>query len=119
MRGAIAAGHLLTAEAGARVLAEGGSAVDACIAAAFASWVSESPLTGPGGGGFFLVHDAGSGRTRLADFFVCEPGLGRGRRAVASMEQVDVAFQPDSCLLYTSPSPTRLGMISYAVFCLK
>src|SRR5665648_294367 len=23
------------------------------------------------------------------------------------------------CLLYTSPSPTRLGMISYAVFCLK
>src|SRR5450759_4662381 len=23
------------------------------------------------------------------------------------------------CLLYTSPEPTRLGMISYAVFCLK
>src|SRR5450759_4827858 len=29
-------------------------------------------------------------------------------------------FQPiPICLLYTSPSPTRLGMISYAVFCLK
>src|SRR5428012_3314 len=25
----------------------------------------------------------------------------------------------EDCLLYTSPSPTRLGMISYAVFCLK
>jgi gamma-glutamyltranspeptidase/glutathione hydrolase len=96
MRGAIAAGHPLTAEAGARVLAEGGSAVDACIAAAFASWVTESMLTGPGAGGFFLVHEAGSGRTRLADFFVCEPGLGHGRRAVASMEQVDVAFEPNS-----------------------
>ena len=48
MRGAIAAGHRLTAEAGARVLAEGGNAVDACIAAAFTSWVAESPLTGPG-----------------------------------------------------------------------
>ena len=96
MRGAIAAGHPLTAEAGARVLAEGGSAVDACIAAAFASWVTESMLSGPGAGGFFLVHDAGSDRTRLADFFVCEPGLGGGRRAVASMEQVDVAFEPGS-----------------------
>src|SRR5450756_22131 len=25
----------------------------------------------------------------------------------------------EGCLLYTSPEPTRLGMISYAVFCLK
>jgi gamma-glutamyltranspeptidase/glutathione hydrolase len=96
MRGAIAAGHPLTAEAGARVLAEGGSAVDACIAAAFASWVTESMLSGPGAGGFFLVHDAGSGRTRLADLFVCEPGLGGAKREFAEMEQVEVAFQPDS-----------------------
>jgi len=73
MRGAIAAGHPLTAEAGARVLRGGGNAVDACIAAAFASWVCESPLTGPGGGGFMLLHDAASGRTRLLDFFVAVP----------------------------------------------
>ncbi len=77
-------------------MAEGGSAVDACIAAAFASWVTESMLSGPGAGGFFLVHDAASARTRLADFFVCEPGLGGGKREFAEMEQVDVAFQPDS-----------------------
>ncbi|MGD0166108.1 MAG: gamma-glutamyltransferase [Gaiellaceae bacterium] len=96
MRGAIAAGHPLTAEAGARVLVEGGSAVDACIAASFASWVTESMLSGPGAGGFFLVHDAVSARTRLADFFVCEPGLGSGEREFAAMEQVDVAFEPDS-----------------------
>jgi gamma-glutamyltranspeptidase/glutathione hydrolase len=96
MRGAIAAGHPLTAEAGARVLAEGGSAVDACIAASFASWVSESMLTGPGAGGFFLVHEAASARTRLADFFVCAPGLGDERRERAPMQQVDVAFEPDS-----------------------
>ena len=56
--GAIAAGHPLTAEAGAAILAEGGNAVDACLAAGFASWVAESPLTGPGGGGFLLVHRA-------------------------------------------------------------
>ena len=77
MRGAIAAGHPLTAEAGARALAEGGNAVDACVAAAFAAAVTESPLTGPGSGGFMLIHRAGDRSTSLADFFVAGPGLGR------------------------------------------
>ena len=48
MKGAVAAGHPLTAEAGAEVLENGGNAVDACIAAALVSWVAESTLTGPG-----------------------------------------------------------------------
>ena len=76
MKGAVAAGHPLTAQAGARVLAEGGNAVDACVAAAFAAAVTESPLTGPGAGGFMLVHRARDRSTRLADFFVAAPGLG-------------------------------------------
>jgi len=73
MKGALAAGHPLTAEAGAEVLRTGGNAVDACIAAAAVSWVCESPLTGPGGGGFLLVHPAGEARTHLLDFFVAVP----------------------------------------------
>jgi gamma-glutamyltranspeptidase/glutathione hydrolase len=73
MKGALAAGHPLTAEAGAEVLRAGGNAVDACIAAAAVSWVCESPLTGPGGGGFLLVHPAGEARTHLLDFFVAVP----------------------------------------------
>ena len=76
MRGAVAAGHPLTMQAGARVLEEGGNAVDACVAAAFASWVAESPLTGPGAGGFALVHSADGRPERLADFFVSTPGQG-------------------------------------------
>jgi gamma-glutamyltranspeptidase / glutathione hydrolase len=73
MRGALAAGHRLTAEAGADVLRAGGNAVDACIAAGAVSWVCESPLTGPGGGGFLLVQRAGEERAHLLDFFVAVP----------------------------------------------
>jgi len=108
MRGAIAAGHPLTAEVGASVLAEGGNAVDACIAAAFASWVVESPLTGPGGGGFMLVHRARDRTTRLLDSFVSVPGLGRRRPAV-EMEAVDVDFDSETAQLF------HIGSASCAV----
>jgi gamma-glutamyltranspeptidase / glutathione hydrolase len=71
MNGAIAAGHPLTAEAGARVLANGGNAIDACVAAAFVAFVTEGPLTGPAGGGFFLAH--AEGVTTLIDCFFAVP----------------------------------------------
>jgi gamma-glutamyltranspeptidase/glutathione hydrolase len=109
MRGAIAAGHRLTAEAGARVLAEGGNAVDACIAAGFASWVAESPLTGPGGGGFMLVHRARDRTTRVLDFFVAVPGLGLKRPRRGEMDAVDVVFTADSTQVF------RIGGASCAV----
>ena len=69
MPGAIAAGHPLTAEAGARVLAAGGNAVDACIAAALTAAVVEGPLTGPAGGGFLLVSSPGEEPVVLDCFF--------------------------------------------------
>ena len=68
----IAAGHPLTAEAGADVLREGGNAADAAVAAILASFVAESPLTGMGAGGFMLVHTP-SGENHLLDFFVQAP----------------------------------------------
>jgi gamma-glutamyltranspeptidase / glutathione hydrolase len=75
----VAAGHRLTARAGAEALARGGGAVDAACAAAFAGAVAESPLTGPGGGGFLLTRSP-AGEAALLDFFVAVPGLGpRGR----------------------------------------
>jgi gamma-glutamyltranspeptidase / glutathione hydrolase len=109
MRGAVGAGHPLTAEAGARVLAEGGNAVDACIAAAFVSWVAESPLTGPGAGGFMLVHRASDGSTRVLDHFVTVPGLGLPRYGASEMESVAVAFTPESSQTF------RIGGASCAV----
>jgi gamma-glutamyltranspeptidase / glutathione hydrolase len=67
--GMVAAGHPLTAEAGARVLREGGNAIDAAVAAVLASWAAEPLLTGPGAGGYMLVAGAGEEPT-LLDFFV-------------------------------------------------
>src|SRR5436190_13623610 len=90
VKGAVAAGHRLTAAAGARVLEAGGNAVDACVAAAFAAWVAESPLTGPGAGGFALVVPADGRPARVADFFVSTPGLGRRPVPGAEMHAVDV-----------------------------
>jgi gamma-glutamyltranspeptidase/glutathione hydrolase len=86
MRGAIAAGHPLTAEAGARVLREGGNAVDALLAAAFTAFVTEGPLTGPAGGGFLLVHEPG-GETTILDCFFAVPAVGLG-----VMDEVVVDF---------------------------
>jgi gamma-glutamyltranspeptidase/glutathione hydrolase len=91
------------------VLAEGGNAVDACIAAAFVSWIAESPLTGPGAGGFMLVHRAADRSTRLLDHFVTVPGLGLRRYGGTEMESVAVAFTPESSQTF------RIGGASCAV----
>src|SRR4051812_29059853 len=102
MRGALAAGHPLTAEAGADVLRSGGNAVDACIAAAAVSWVCESSLTGPGGGGFLLVHRAREGRTQLLDFFVAVPDRPAER---TELLQLAVDFDGDTQQLFqTGPA---------------
>jgi len=100
MTGALAAGHALTAEAGADVLRAGGNAVDACIAAAAVSWICESPLTGPGGGGFLLVHRVGEARSQLLDFFVAVPA-----RAASPSELIEVVvdFGDSQQIFYTGP----------------
>jgi gamma-glutamyltranspeptidase / glutathione hydrolase len=85
MAGAIAAGHPLTADAGARVLASGGNAVDALITAACTAFVVEGPLTGPTGGGFLLVH--ADGATTLLDCFFAVPA-----ERLGVMEEVVIDF---------------------------
>jgi gamma-glutamyltranspeptidase/glutathione hydrolase len=76
VRPGVAAGHPSTAEAGAKILACGGNAVDAAVAMMLVSCASETIFTGLGGGGFATVYDAASGRVRCIDFFVAIPGLG-------------------------------------------
>jgi gamma-glutamyltranspeptidase / glutathione hydrolase len=88
--GVVAAGHPLTAEAGARVLREGGNAVDAAVAAMLVSFATEPLLTGLGAGGYMLVAGAGREPT-LLDFFVQAPTrVGDGSEA--ELRGIDVSF---------------------------
>ena len=89
--GMVAAGHPLTAQAGARILREGGNAVDAAVAAVLASWVAEPLLTGPGAGGYLLVAGAGEEPT-LLDFFVEAPGRGADPGRRGELVAVEVSF---------------------------
>jgi gamma-glutamyltranspeptidase/glutathione hydrolase len=112
MRGALAAGHPLTAEAGAEILRAGGNAVDACIAAAAVSWVCESPLTGLGGGGFLVVHEAGEPRAGLLDFFVAVP---ERPSSPDDLVELVVDFGDTQQIFYTGPASvavpgTALGL---------
>ncbi|MEM7346501.1 MAG: gamma-glutamyltransferase [Chloroflexota bacterium] len=76
MLGVIAAGHPETAAAGAKILRQGGNAVDAAIAATFASFLAESALVNIGGSGIAQIYDAQKQDAFVYDFFSSMPGLG-------------------------------------------
>lgn len=67
-RGIAVAQNRQAAEIGAHVLAEGGHAVDAAVAIGFAMGVLEPWMSGIGGVGAALVHDAKSGAVSAFDF---------------------------------------------------
>lgn len=92
-RGVIAAGDPQTAEAGAQLLRDGGNAVDAAIAAAFAAFVCELPLCSPLGGGVCVV-ERGDDPPVAFDLFSRTPGLGLpvGTPAKKDFEAVTVNF---------------------------
>ena len=64
---AIASAHALATEAGLEILREGGNAFDAAVAVSATLSVVEPVSSGLGGGGFFLLHDAKSGRDVFVD----------------------------------------------------
>lgn len=72
-RSVVAAGHALTAEAAAEILADGGNAFDAAIAGVCMSFVAEAVFASPGGGGFLMARQAGRREAKLFDFFVETP----------------------------------------------
>jgi len=90
-RGAVAAGHPATAEAGAAVLRAGGNAVDAAVAAVLTSCVAEPLLTGLAAGGYLLVVPPDDDAV-LLDFFVEAPGRGLDPADRAPLRAVTIDF---------------------------
>ncbi|WP_282268822.1 gamma-glutamyltransferase [Stenotrophomonas sp. PS02298] len=64
---AIASGHSLATQAGMEILAKGGNAFDAAVAVSSTLAVVEPISSGLGGGGFFLLHDAKTGKDLMLD----------------------------------------------------
>lgn len=65
--GMVATQHHLATEAGTQILAEGGNAIDAAVAAAFALGVCEPAASGLGGQTMMLIHLARKRRTFALD----------------------------------------------------
>ena len=68
LQGMVASDSSLASQAGARVLAAGGSAADAACATALALGVVNPFASGLGGGGFALIYSAKTGRVDALDF---------------------------------------------------
>ena len=64
---AIASAHPLATEAGKQILLQGGNAFDAAVAVTAALAAVEPQSSGLGGGGFWLIRDAGKNKTIMLD----------------------------------------------------
>ncbi|HPM57410.1 MAG TPA: gamma-glutamyltransferase, partial [Thermomonas sp.] len=64
---AIASAHALATDAGFETLARGGNAFDAAVTVSAVLSVVEPISSGLGGGGFFLLHDAKTGKDLFVD----------------------------------------------------
>jgi len=64
---AIASAHALATEAGMEMIRQGGNAFDAAVAVSAMLSVVEPISSGIGGGGFFLLHDAKTGKDVFVD----------------------------------------------------
>ena len=89
--GVIAAGHPLSAQAGADAMRSGGNAVDAALAAMLTSYACEPLLTSLGAGGYMLVVEPGE-EPVLLDFFIEAPGRGANVGALAKLVPISVSF---------------------------
>src|SRR5919198_3286505 len=107
LRPGLAAGHPATVEAGIEILAEGGGAADAAVAACLASCVAETVMTGLLGGGHAIYLDAASGRAANLDCFVAVPGLGTELRE-PELLHLDVPFGAE--LVHYAVGPASCGV---------
>jgi gamma-glutamyltranspeptidase/glutathione hydrolase len=96
--GVVAAGHPVSARAGAEVLRAGGNAVDAALGSMLAALACEPLLTGLGAGGYMLIALPGAAPV-LLDFFVEAPGRGASpdpARTAGELVGLEISFGGDA-----------------------
>ncbi len=108
-RSIVASGHPLVSKAAGDILAAGGNAFDAVVAAGFTSAVTEPALTSLGGGGFLIGHSQKTGQDLFFDFFVDTPGRG------LENDNFDHDFFPITVDFSGSSQDFNIGMASVAV----
>jgi gamma-glutamyltranspeptidase/glutathione hydrolase len=111
VQGVIAAGHPQTVAAGAEILRQGGNAVDAAVAAAFASFVTEAALVNIGGGGIAQVYNPVTNQAQVFDFFSAMPGL----PALSPPDPVGIDFRKVMVDFGPAQQPFYIGRGSVAV----
>lgn len=106
LKGAVAAGHPLTAKTAESILKEGGNAFDAVVGAQFTALVAEPVLTSLGGGGF-LFAEKDSGKQEVYDFFVQTP--------IKKSKSENLGFHPISADFGETKQEYRIGAGAVAV----
>ena len=108
--GVVSSGSVIASKVGVETLKQGGNAVDAAIATAFAGAVT-MPSAGNIGGGGFLVYHGADGEATAFDF--------REKAPLASTSTmyliISAAVRPFS--LIASPSPAWSSLISASGLC--
>lgn len=107
-RGMVVANHPLAAAAGLEMLALGGNAVDAAVAAMFALTVVEPMMVSIFGAGFINYYDASTGNNVIVDNYTVAPAA-----ATATMYTPLSDTWPD--YLETAARQNRLGYLAVAV----
>lgn len=90
LNGVVVSDHSWATRAGMDMLEQGGNAVDAAVATAFALAVLDPASSGLGGGGFMVVYEAEVKKAHVLDFLELSPRASR-----LEMYETDGRLEPD------------------------
>ncbi|MCS7006781.1 MAG: gamma-glutamyltransferase [Thermoleophilia bacterium] len=114
MQAGVAAGHPATAEVGAAILADGGTAADAVVAMALASSVAETVMSGLLAGAHAIVFD-GSRALNLDGFAAVPSGEGELTEIALPFGHETVVYRVGAASCAVPGLPAALGSLSEAL----
>lgn len=93
-KGVVAAGSMQTAQAAVEILRQGGNAVDAAIASAFAVSAGEPTVTSLGGAGIMMIYSKENGALTVCDFFANAPLMKPSEQPNLDFFGIDLDYGP-------------------------